>query len=113
MTAAIATPNTRSPAPTHRSTSYGHEKATILLRLRRVEGQVRGVQRMVAEDAHCTEVLAQLSAVIAAARQTGVLVTESYLGNCIQRADCLGSSDREEALTDLIGVIEHFVRTVR
>jgi len=57
--------------------SYAHDKAKILARLRRIEGQVRGVQRMVEEDKYCVDVLTQLSAIIAGARAAGLLVVSS------------------------------------
>ena len=65
------------------STSYAHDKAKIMARLRRMEGQVRGVQRMVDEDQYCLDVLTQLSAIIAAARQTGLLVLEDHVRGCV------------------------------
>jgi CsoR family transcriptional regulator, copper-sensing transcriptional repressor len=95
------------------STSYAHDKAKIMARLRRMEGQVRGVQRMVEEDQYCLDVLTQLSAIIAAARQTGLLVLEDHVRGCV-----LGSGhaqdeiDREELLTELIGAIDRFGRSV-
>ncbi len=95
------------------STSYAHDKAKIMARLRRMEGQVRGVQRMVEEDQYCLDVLTQLSAIIAAARQTGLLVLEDHVRGCV-----LGSEhgqdeiDREELLTELIGAIDRFGRSV-
>ena len=54
-----------------------------MARLRRMEGQVRGVQRMVEEDQYCLDVLTQLSAIIAAARQTGLLVLEDHVRGCV------------------------------
>src|SRR4051812_44842273 len=72
-----------SSRPVRISTSYAHDKAKILARLRRMEGQIRGVQRMVEEDEYCLDVLTQLSAVIAAARQTGLLVLEDHVRGCV------------------------------
>lgn len=102
-------------APARRtSTSYAHDKAKILARLRRMEGQVRGVQRMVEEDEYCLDVLTQLSAVIAAARQTGLLVLEDHVRGCVANAWQEGGSedDREELMTELIGAIDRFGRSV-
>lgn len=95
-----------------RSTSYAHDKAKILARLRRMEGQVRGVQRMVEEDQYCLDVLTQLSAVIAAARQTGLLVLEDHVRGCVMGAEHGDEIDREELLTELIGAIDRFGRSV-
>ena len=84
-----------------------------MARLRRMEGQVRGVQRMVDEDQYCLDVLTQLSAIIAAARQTGLLVLEDHVRGCVlgsERAE--DEIDREELLTELIGAIDRFGRSV-
>lgn len=100
--------------PRRTSTSYAHDKAKILARLRRMEGQVRGVQRMVEEDEYCLDVLTQLSAIIAAARQTGLLVLEDHVRGCVASAWQEGGSevDREELMTELIGAIDRFGRSV-
>ena len=95
------------------STSYAHDKAKIMARLRRMEGQVRGVQRMVEEDQYCLDVLTQLSAIIAAARQTGLLVLEDHVRGCVLGADQAHDEiDSEELLTELIGAIDRFGRSV-
>ena len=95
------------------STSYAHDKAKIMARLRRMEGQVRGVQRMVEEDQYCLDVLTQLSAIIAAARQTGLLVLEDHVRGCVLGSErAQDEVDREELLTELIGAIDRFGRSV-
>lgn len=101
----------RDPIP-DRSTSYAHDKAKILARLRRMEGQVRGVQRMVEQDQYCLDVLTQLSAIIAAARQTGLLVLEDHIRECVLGACPHDHVDREELLTELMGATERFTRSV-
>ena len=86
-----------------------------MARLRRMEGQVRGVQRMVEEDQYCLDVLTQLSAVIAAARQTGLLVLEDHVRGCVlgsEHPQAQDEIDREELLTELIGAIDRFGRSV-
>ncbi|MCD6058332.1 MAG: hypothetical protein K0R44_809 [Thermomicrobiales bacterium] len=96
------------------STSYAHDKAKIMARLRRMEGQVRGVQRMVEEDQYCLDVLTQLSAIIAAARQTGLLVLEDHVRGCVLGSSQHGDDamDQEELLTELMGAIDRFGRSV-
>ena len=100
--------------PLRTSTSYAHDKAKIMARLRRMEGQVRGVQRMVEEDQYCLDVLTQLSAIIAAARQTGLLVLEDHVRGCVLGAGQHGDEamDQEELLTELMGAIDRFGRSV-
>src|SRR6476620_8424569 len=96
------------------STSYAHDKAKILARLRRIEGQVRGVQRMVEDDVYCLDVLTQLSAIIAAARQTGLLVLEDHVRGCVAGAWRSGDDQaaQDEVMTELIGAIDRFGRSV-
>ena len=108
------TPPGEGQVPRRTSTSYAHDKAKIMARLRRMEGQVRGVQRMVDEDQYCLDVLTQLSAIIAAARQTGLLVLEDHLRGCVANAYRDGNTDehQEEMLTELIGAIDRFGRSV-
>ena len=96
--------------PDHpRTPSYSTDKEKILLRLRRIEGQVRGVTRMVEEDKYCVDVLTQLSAIIAALRGTGLLVLEDHIRGCVVNAD---PADREAVLDELTGAIERFTKGV-
>ena len=115
----LGTPRNSESAPLHAesprtSTSYAHDKAKILARLRRIEGQVRGVQRMVEDDVYCLDVLTQLSAIIAAARQTGLLVLEDHVRGCVADAWRSGNDQaaQDEMMTELIGAIDRFGRSV-
>lgn len=105
------TTNDGVPIPPRRSTSYAADKGKILTRLRRVEGQVRGVQKMVETDQYCIDVLTQLSAIIAAARQTGLLVLEDHIRGCVLGTCRHGHTDREELIGELSDAIERFTRT--
>jgi len=78
-------------------------KADLLKRLRRIEGQVRGVARMVEEDRDCREVLQQLSAIRAAANQVSLLMARTYACQCL--TDTQESSDPEALVDDLIQVL--------
>lgn len=89
--------------------SYAHDKAKIQARLRRIEGQVRGVQRMVEEDKYCVDVLTQLSAIIAGARAAGLLILEDHIRGCVINAD---PDDQEDVLDELTTAIERFTRAV-
>ena len=98
--------------PDRRTTSYAQDKAKILARLRRMEGQVRGVQRMVEEDQYCLDVLTQLSAIIAAARATSLVVLEDHVRGCVMGTCRHGHEDREEVLNELTEAIGRFTRVV-
>lgn len=98
-------------ASARRSTSYANDKTKILARLRRMEGQVRGVQKMVEEDQYCLDVLTQISAIISAGRTAGLLVLEDHIRGCVLGTCEHGHTDKEEMLTELTAAIERFSRT--
>ena len=84
-------------------------KADALTRLRRIEGQVKGLQKMVEEGRYCVEVLQQLSAVQEALRGVTKVIMRNYLENCVTNA--IRSGDAEEAKTiydELMRVIFKF-----
>lgn len=91
------------------SASYAEDKSKVLARLRRIEGQVRGVQRMIEEDKYCVDVLTQLSAIIAGSRAAGLLILEDHIRGCVVDA---APDDREAVLAELTVAIERFTRTV-
>lgn len=70
-------------------------KQAVLKRLRRIEGQVRGLQRMVEEERYCGDILNQISSVQSALRSTGKIVTRNHLETCV--TDALRSGEPEAA----------------
>jgi len=94
-----------------KSTSYAADKERILNRLRRMEGQVRGVHKMVESDTYCIDVLTQLSAVMSAARQVGLLVLEDHIRGCVLGTCAHNHDDQDAMLTELTQAIERFTRT--
>ncbi|HEY9555817.1 MAG TPA: metal-sensitive transcriptional regulator, partial [Acidimicrobiales bacterium] len=88
------------PMPTSRVTHASNE---LVIRLRRVEGQVRGIQRMVTEGAPCSEVLTQLAAARRALDATGLALLDTRLH------ECLDQTDRGDA-AELVTAVERFVR---
>ncbi len=93
-----------------RSTSYDDERDKILARLRRIEGQVRGVHGMVERDAYCMDVLTQLSAIMAATRSVGLAVLDSHISGCVMGSCRHGHHDQQELLDELSSAIERFVK---
>ncbi|ROR92576.1 metal-sensitive transcriptional regulator [Nocardioides aurantiacus] len=65
---------------------YHDHKGDYLTRLRRIEGQVRGLQRMVDEDVYCIDILTQVSAVKSALASVSVGLVQDHLGHCVQDA---------------------------
>ena len=73
---------------------YHDNKAAYLERLRRIEGQVRGLQRMVDEDNYCIDILTQVSAVNKALQGVAVGLVEDHLGHCVRDAVAAGGAPR-------------------
>ena len=80
-------------------------------RLRRIEGQVRGLQRMVEEDAYCVDVLTQVSAVQTALEQVAVQVLDAHVRHCV--ADAVAGDDEDaatERLDELMTAVRRFAK---
>ncbi|HXE57512.1 MAG TPA: metal-sensitive transcriptional regulator [Gemmatimonadales bacterium] len=75
-------------------------KASVLNRLRRIEGQVRGLQKMVSEERYCADVLMQISSVHEALRGVGRALLHNHLRHCATQAIRSGDPDRAEAMYD-------------
>jgi DNA-binding FrmR family transcriptional regulator len=80
----------------------GEAKADLGKRLRRLEGQVRGVQKMLDEDRECQEIVQQLAAIRAAAHQANLILVRSYAAECL----ITGSNDEaQDAVNKLVDVL--------
>jgi len=82
----------------------------VVMRLKRIEGQVRGLIRMVEGDKSCEEVLVQISSVKAALHKTGQVVLEGHLRHCV--VDGIREGKEEETINKLSSAIEQFSRIV-
>jgi len=80
-------------------------------RLNRIEGQIKGIKKMVDEGRYCVEVLGQLSAVHEALRGVGKIIMRNYLGNCVTSSLRSGSSKKaKETYSELMDVIYKFAK---
>ena len=77
---------TTVPHGTHFRHSYTKDKRDLVTRLRRIEGQARGLQRLVDEEAYCLDVLQQVEALTAAADQVALLLLEDHIDGCLTHA---------------------------
>lgn len=84
------------------------DKAALAKRLNRIEGQVRGISRMIDEDRYCIDVLTQVSAAQSALDALALLLLEHHLHGCVQHAVHSGEGDR--AIAEALGVIRKFAR---
>lgn len=90
---------------------YTLNKDDYLIRLRKIEGQVRGLQRMVADDAYCIDVLTQLSSVTAALQGVAIGLVDEHLRHCVMDAAARGPEERDATLTEAVRAVERLVRT--
>jgi DNA-binding FrmR family transcriptional regulator len=90
---------------------YTQDKDAYLKRLRRIEGQVRGLQRMVDEDVYCIEVLTQVSAVTRALQAVALGLLEDHLGHCVTQAVEQGGPEAEQKIREAAEAISRLVRS--
>jgi DNA-binding FrmR family transcriptional regulator len=79
-------------------------------RLRRIEGQVRGLQRMVDEDAYCVDILTQVAAVQTALEQVAVNVLDAHVRGCVADAVNDGGGQADEKLDELMAAVRRFAK---
>ena len=90
---------------------HGYDKAAMAKRLHRIEGQVRGIERMVEEDRYCIDVLTQISAVSKALDALALEVLDDHVRHCV--AGALASGDEGAAAAkaeELLAAVERFAR---
>jgi DNA-binding FrmR family transcriptional regulator len=90
---------------------YTQDKDAYLKRLRRVEGQVRGLQRMVEEDTYCVDVLTQISAATRALQAVAIGLLEDHLGHCVTQAIEQGGPDAQEKVREATAAISRLVKS--
>jgi DNA-binding FrmR family transcriptional regulator len=82
------------------------EIESIVKRLKRIEGQVRGVQKMVEDNRYCIDILIQISAIQAALQKVGLSLLERHVQHCVAKAIREGNGD--ESIQELMNVISQF-----
>jgi len=91
---------------------HGYDKAALSKRLHRIEGQVRGIERMVDDDRYCIDILTQIAAVNTALESVAFKLLNDHVNHCV--ADALASGDREAAAQkseELLAAVQRFART--
>lgn len=89
--------------------SYTKDRPAILARLRRIEGQLKGIQRMVKEDKYCVDVLNQLSSVVGATQKVAAIILQDHIRGCVRNA--LSRDERsDDYINELVTVVERFTR---
>lgn len=86
------------------------DRAKLIARLKRIEGQVRGVQRMVAEEEYCIDVLTQIAALQSALKGVGLVLLEEHMAHCVVQAARTSDEAVEEKLQEVSQAIARFTR---
>lgn len=90
---------------------YVSDKQAILRRLARIEGQVRGLRGMVADEAYCVDVLTQVAAVTRALEGVSLKLLADHTNHCVRDAVERGGADADEKVEELLSAVERFART--
>jgi CsoR family transcriptional regulator, copper-sensing transcriptional repressor len=90
---------------------HGYDKDALKKRLHRIEGQVRGIERMVDEDRYCIDILTQVGAVRTALESLGFEILEDHVSHCVRGALASGDAGTAAAKSDeLLAAVERFAK---
>ena len=90
---------------------YTQQKDNYAKRMRRIEGQVRGIARMIDEDKYCIDVLTQISAVNSALRSVALNLLDEHMSHCVTRAVAEGGDQADDKLAEASAAIARLVRS--
>ena len=90
-------------------TSYEANKDDLLRRLRKMEGQVRGLQQMIEANRYCLDVVQQVNALTAAGREVALLVVEDHMRGCVAKA--ANDTEREAMIDEMLKVLRKTLRS--
>jgi CsoR family transcriptional regulator, copper-sensing transcriptional repressor len=97
-----------SPANAH---GYLHRKDDVLARLKRIEGQARGLQRMVEEEQYCIDILTQVSAMTKALQAVSISLLEDHMNHCVVDAARAGDAEGRAKVSEAVDAIARLVRS--
>src|SRR6478609_4886323 len=90
---------------------YIHRKDDYLRRLRRIEGQARGLQRMVEEEQYCIDILTQVAAMTKALQAVSIGLVEEHLSHCVVDAARAGGPEADAKISEAVDAISRLVRS--
>jgi DNA-binding FrmR family transcriptional regulator len=85
------------------------QKKEVLLRLKRIEGQLRGLQRMVEEGASCPDILTQVAAATAAIKKVGTVIVQAYMEECLEKKEKKTGTKQRDTLKDFQTTISRYI----
>ncbi len=90
---------------------YSMDKVAYLKRLKRIEGQVRGLQRMIDQDVYCIDILTQISAVTKALQSVAVGLLDQHVRHCVSNAAAHDPGDADRMVTEATKAIERLIKS--
>jgi len=93
------------------SPAHGYDSAAVGKRLRRIEGQVRGIEKMVEEDRYCIDILTQIGAAMTALENVGLKLLDDHVSHCVSAAIASGDEQQARAKADeLLAAVQRFAK---
>lgn len=89
---------------------YINDKEQYLARLKRIEGQVRGLYRMIEEDKYCIDILTQVSATSSALRNVGLKLLDDHMRHCVRHAVMMGEEEADLKFKEIADAFARFAR---
>jgi DNA-binding FrmR family transcriptional regulator len=100
-----------SEPSTHQHPGYMHRKDDYLRRMKRIEGQVRGIERMISDETYCIDILTQVSAVTKALQAVSLGLLDEHLKHCVSQAISDGGTAADEKIAEASNAIARLVRS--
>lgn len=88
----------------------GTHKKEVITRLKRIEGQVKGIQKMIEEGSGCTDILTQVAAIRSAINKVGGIILEQHSKTCVRNA--ISSEDKDRIMNEMIDTVQRFLKFV-
>ncbi len=108
----MSTPNSApEDVSTHTHPGYMHRQDDYLRRMKRIEGQVRGIERMIADETYCIDILTQVSAVTKALQAVSLGLLDEHLSHCVLDAARTDSAEADAKLREASQAIARLVRS--
>ncbi len=98
----------RIPTTMARQYRYTKEKSALLARMKKIEGQAKGIQRMIADDRYCIDIIQQITALSAAADEVELLILEDHIEGCV--TDAIRGQHGESHMRELMVTLRKVMR---
>ncbi|MHB1784111.1 MAG: metal-sensitive transcriptional regulator [Acidimicrobiales bacterium] len=104
-----AEPAVECPVPTH---GYSAQRTALVKRMRRIEGQARGIEKMITEDRYCIDILTQIAAIDTALQAVAFKILDDHVNHCVKEAFASGDeSVAAQKSRELLDAVHRFART--